>query len=500
MLFKHSTRLLFPLLILAPLCASAQQNPTPPGETRDAEASRIEQRLDQVLAALGGMQHELEASKQQIDQLQNQMRDLRSQMQAANPDSNATAAAAQLQQSVQQLQSDDEILQSEVKQHDQTKVETTSKFPLRVSGLVLFSSFLNNGAVDNIDLPILALPRAANSSAGGSFAATLRQSVIGLNARGPEVGGAQSSADMHVDFFGGVPYTGYTTATGTLRLRTAHVRLDWPDHSLVGAFDSPLITPLQPTSYIAIGEPALSWSGNLWVWAPQLQSLNRTALGPGSLHYDFSLIDPPAPGSPAISGERQPNPAESSRQPGYESRISYSVPFRDRPFTLGAAGYYSRQTYPGTQHIDAWSGTADWRLPFTRWLEISGALYRGRALGGLGGGVYKDYIMDPDSGSIRGLNAEGGWSQMKIRFSRSLEGNAMIGEDAGFSSEIRYDELGSTDPYSSLARNRTIITNLTYRPKAYFYVSAEYRNIDSWPVTGHVNIAQAVGLATGYSF
>src|SRR6201999_277251 len=158
-----------------------------------------------------------------------------------------------------------------------------------------------------------------------------------------------------------------------------------------------------------------------------------------------------------------------------------------------------RQTYPEAQHIDAWAGTADWKMPFTRWLEVSGALYRGRALGGLGGGVYKDYIMDPDGDEVRGLNTEGGWSQLKLRFSRTLEGNAMIGEDAGFSSEIRYEPM-STDVYSSLARNRTIITNLTYRPRAYFYVSAEYRNIDSWPVSGHVNIAQAIGLATGYSF
>jgi len=337
MLFTRAARSLSLLLILAPLCVDAQQAPP--------DASRIEQRLDQLLTAVAGMQQQLDASRQQIDQLQEQLRELRSELATGS----TAAQASALQQSVQQLQNDDEILQAEVKQHDQTKVETASKFPLRVNGLVLFSSFLNNGAVDNIDLPIVAMPRAGTS--GGSFAATLRQTVIGIEGRGPTIGGAHSSADVHTDFFGDVPYAGYTTATGMLRLRTAHVRLDWPNHSLVAAFDSPLIAAQRPTSYIAVGEPALSWSGNLWIWAPQFQSLNQTRLGPGTFHYDFSLIDPPAAGS--SSAERQPNAAESSRQPGYESRISYGIPLHDRLFTVGAGGYYSRQSYSSQQHVDA---------------------------------------------------------------------------------------------------------------------------------------------------
>jgi hypothetical protein len=495
---KCTARLLL-LLMLVPPGLDAQQTSTDAVDPKSTEASRVEQRLDQVLGALGGMQKELDASKQQIDQLQEQIRDLRSQVEAANTVAEANRGAAALQESVQQLQSDDEILQAEVKQHDQTKVETASKFPLRVSGLVLFSSFLNNGAVDNIDLPIVAMPRTETPN--GSIAATLRQTVVGLDGRGPEIWGARSAADVHVDFFGGIPYTGSTTPSGTLRLRTAHVRLDWPNHSLVAAYDSPLIAPQKPTSYIGVGEPALSWSGNLWVWSPQFESMNQTALGPGSLHYDFSLIDPATPSTAATSGGRQPDPAESSRQPGYESRVSYSVPLHDRPFTIGAAGYYSRQSYPYSQHVDAWAGAADWRLPFTQWLEMSGALYRGRSLGGLGGGVFTDYVVDPDTYAIRGLDTEGGWSQLKWRITRSLEGNVMIGEDVGFSSELQYDTgANPTNVYSNLARNRTVIANLTYRPKSYFYITTEYRNIDSWPIVGHLNTAQSIGVGTGYSF
>ena len=198
----------------------------------------------------------------------------------------------------------------------------------------------------------------------------------------------------------------------------------------------------------------------MWIWAPQLESTNRARLGDGTLGLDFALLDPAAPGSPAITGARQPNPAESSRQPGYESRVSYSLPLMDRPFTVGAGGYYSRQTYPGNQHIDAWAGTADWKFPFTRWLQLSGELYRGRALGGLGAGTFKDYLTDPDSGAIRGLDDEGGWSQLKAKMTSSLEANFAIGEDAGFSSQLRYyTDPTATDIYTNLARNRTVLAN-----------------------------------------
>ena len=87
------------------------------------------------------------------------------------------------------------------------------------------------------------------------------------------------------------------------------------------------------------------------------------------------------------------------------------------------------------------------------------------------------------------------------RMTRSFEANAGIGEDAGFSSELRYyTDPTATDVYTNLARNRTVLANIIYRPKTYLLFSAEYRNIYSWPISGSVNTAQSLGLATGYSF
>jgi hypothetical protein len=42
---------------------------------------------------------------------------------------------------LRELRDEQGALQAEVKQHEQIKVETTSKYPLRVSGLALFNAF-----------------------------------------------------------------------------------------------------------------------------------------------------------------------------------------------------------------------------------------------------------------------------------------------------------------------------------------------------------------------
>ncbi len=54
----------------------AQQEP--PGSTH------VEQRLDQVLAALNSMQHQLDDSKQQIEQLRGELEEVHAQLAATN--------------------------------------------------------------------------------------------------------------------------------------------------------------------------------------------------------------------------------------------------------------------------------------------------------------------------------------------------------------------------------------------------------------------------------
>jgi hypothetical protein len=80
---------------------------------------------------------------------------------------------------------------------------------------------------------------------------------------------------------------------------------------------------------------------------------------------------------------------------------------------FGVGGYFAPH-YSGVlgHDFDSWAGTFDARLFLPARLEFTGNFYRGQALGGLGGGAYKDfaYRIDVNSGSyyFRPLDDVGG--------------------------------------------------------------------------------------------
>ncbi len=499
---RYSHSVIFALAVfLGAGMSEAQQNDAHTHPPPDANyVGQMEQRMDQLMGALDNMRRQLDQSQHEMEQMRVEVQQLRAQLAQGHPNEAPAQAASDLQASVQQLREDTDVLKAEVKQHDQTKVESLSKYPVRISGMLLFTSLLNSGTVDDIDLPLIASPHYGTRPQG-SLSATARQTVLGLEAEGPSLWDGRSSADISVDFFGGIPYADYTTSAGLLRLRTAHANLDWSRRSLIAAFDRPLVSPLQPTSFLSVGEPALAWSGNLWTWLPQLQFKDGSLLSDKKLGLEAGLIDVAAPGPPAMNGLRSPSPSEQSHQPGYEARLSSSLPFGDRTFEFGAGGYYSRQSYSRGRHLDAWTGTLDWKIPLMQRLELSGEFYRGRGVGGLGGGAFKDYVTYNDYLDLRGLNDEGGWGQVKIKFARSLETNFALGMDNAFAHDLRGSDLEfDQNNYLNLARNRTAFANVIYRPRTYLLLSAEYRNIYSWPIAGQNNSNHSLGLAAGYFF
>ncbi len=486
-----------PLLADFPAQAQLAQPADAPAAHQSAEDQALSDRLGKVLAAVDALQKQLDDAQQQIADLRTELKNTEEQLQTANNASSASAANA-LQHSMRQLQEDGAVLQAEVAQHEQSKVETASKYPLTVSGMVLFSSFLNDGAVDDVHQPAIALVR--NSSyAHGSLTATARQSAFGLEAWGPHLWSGKSAADLNVDFFGGMGETYDTPSAGILRLRTMHAGLEWPQSSLRVEIDKPLIAPLEPTSLLSYAQPAMAWAGNLWIWVPQLAWSRETAAGSGTFNLQLGLMDAAAPGNASSAGLRQPNAAEQNRLPAFESHVTYTLPLAGNTLEFGAGGFYGRQRYSYGGELDAWAGTADFRLPLTRFVEASGALYRGRAVSGLGG-AFQNYLVDSDDDSIRGLDAEGGWAQVKGRLSRRLDVNAAIGETNGYANELEYAYPDLTDTYGNLARNRTSFGNIIYRPSSYLLFSAEYRNLRSWPISGSVYASQAFGLGAGYLF
>jgi hypothetical protein len=510
---KHLASWFVVFLLLASMSHSLRAQDQHATSTSDATNVRIEQKLESISATLAATRQQLEESQRQIQQLREELGQMRTQssvspmLPAQEPNESHSAI-----QNSSNLQERVEALEEEVKTHDQAKVESNSKYSLRINGLVLINGFINRGTVDNLDLPSVALQPVTGTSV--NVGAGLRQSIIGIQGFGPRIAGAKTSADVSFDFFGGLPYSNYVSSAGIVRMRTASVHMDWEQNSLDGGMETPLISPLSPTSYATVAEPSMAWAGNLWIWAPQFRYAHRF-VGPNERQHfqiEAGFWDDPSPGVTSTDSFRSPSPSERSGQPGYEGRVSYGST-EGQALEFGVGGYYGRQVYPtatanGTPYNfnnNSWAITTDWRVPILHRFELSGEGYRGQSLGGFGGGVYKDVIFgtDPNSGApaIRGLNDIGGWTQLKSRFGSSFEANAVIGQDNGFAGDFHSIILPPNPSQPQLrARNRMVAANLIYRPKAYLIFSPEYRRIWTWPIYGIRNTADIFTLSVGYEF
>jgi hypothetical protein len=407
------------------------------------------------------------------------------------------------------LEEEYQLLSGKVDDQYQTKVESASKYRLRVSGIVLMNLVSNQGVVDNIDLPTLAYARPAGDS-GGSFGATLRQSEIGFEAFGPSVAGAKTRADLQLDLAGGFPSVPNGVNSGLMRLRTATMRIDWATTSVVVGQDEIFFSPNSPTSFATLAIPALSSAGNLWGWAPQVRVEHRVAVGDDSnLIFQGGILDPvcgetPGTASSGTSYYRQAGPGEASRQPAFGARAAWTRTIFGQPLRVGVGGFYSRQDYGFSRAVNGWAGMTDVELPLNRKFSLSGELYRGKALGGLYGGIARSVLFSGDptiaSTEVRGLNSVGGWAQLKYRPASKWELNAAFGMDNPYASDLKYFPYSQAYGDATLAKNQGSFVNMIYRPRSDLLFSAEYRHLTTYTITEGGNNAGQLNLMMGVLF
>jgi hypothetical protein len=402
------------------------------------------------------------------------------------------------------LEEDQQLLTGKIDEQYQTKVESASKYRVRLSGIALLNVFNNSGTVDNTDFPAVALKRGALDS-GGNFGATVRQSELGLEVFGPQVHGAKMSADVQMDFSGGVPDIPNGVNSGFFRLRTATVRFAWARTSIIAGQDQLFISPLSPTSLASLAVPALSYAGNLWSWTPQVRIEHRLDFSENSsVLLQGGFLDPLDGELPQAEYVRLPQAGEKSRQPAYGTRIAWNRRAFGRIFTFGAAGYYGRQNWGLGRNVDAWAGMSDWSVPFAGWLELSGEFYRGRGIGGFGAGfghsaVWSGSLFDPST-IVRGLDATGGWAQLKFKPAQKYEFNGVFGQDSSQASEVR--RFPNTQTYfdPTLVGDRSWMANVLYHPRSDLLFSVEYRRLRTFSLTGASENANHINLAIGVLF
>jgi hypothetical protein len=473
-------------LFLVPVGSLAQQI------TRDENLGDVRRELTDALQLLRQTRQELQESQAQIKALRTEVDSIKAGMSqppvATAGESNPTAETQAL-------------IESRMQQIYQTKVESGSKHRVTLSGMVLFNAGMNRGRVDNSDVPMLAVPRVPGQ-AGGDVHATMRQTIFSVGVTGPEWGGARTSADVQFDFFGGIQNTRNAASLGLMRLRTGHAQLEWEKGSIAFEQDQPFISPLSPSSLATVGTPEFGYSGNLWAWTPQIVATRRFSWSETTdSTMQIGLLDPFSGQLNTSSYDRSPEPGELSRMPAIAIRHALNFEIANRKFTLGTSGLYSRHDYGFGRVVNGFAAAADWMFPIASKLELSGEIYRGRAVGGMWGGIgtsasWDGTLNDPET-EVYGVNSAGGWTQLKYKMAEKWEVNSAFGMDNPYARDLRHS---SSFSYLPALRNSSEMLNIMHHPRSNIVLSLEYRHLNTVNFNAKRYTAENVNLGIGVQF
>ena len=505
--FRSDVLRIFLLLVVGPPCAAAQNSPpAAAGETLAQSVQELRKQVEDLRAAVAEIRSEASQYRAESEQLRKELESMRATPPVLAPSATpeqAVSATASVDARLASMEETTQLLQNQLKTQYQTKVESASKYRVRLSGLALFNLFGNSGSTDNMDVPTYAAPTSTYGPTS-TFGATLRQSQLGLEVFGPTIHGAKTSGQVQFDFGGGFPAGALDGVnTGIVRLRTASARLDWQNTSIVAGQDELFISPNSPTSFASLLTPSFGYSGNLWAWTPQLRVEHRLVLrADQSLTVQAGILDN-LTGEPSYGTHRLPQAGESSGHPAYALRAGWNASWLHRPVSLGVSGYYSPQDWPFGWEVKGWTVATDWKIPLARQLELSGEFYRGKAVGGIGGAIGQSVVFsgnpsDPTS-YFRPLNAVGGWSQLKFSPTSRLEFNGVFGMDNPFSRDVHAFPI-PVGPYGYvLAANRSGMANVIFRPRSDLLFSGEYRHLHTSQLVGY-NTADQVNVMMGVLF
>jgi hypothetical protein len=255
-----------------------------------------------------------------------------------------------------------------------------------------------------------------------------------------------------------------------------------------------------PTSLVSTAYPALSGAGNLWTWIPQIAIERRFPISDETqLSLQGGVLDSLTGELPGGEYDRTPTAGERTRFPAYAMRLGWQRTAREKT-AFGIGGWYGRQDWGYDRTVDAWAFTADWNLPLGRWFSISGEFYRGRAIGGLGGGLTGSVVFDGISTisatPLIPVDSAGGWSQLKFKPAESLQFNLAFGKDAALGS--RLNRL--PDTADLIHRNASGFFNVIYQPRSNLMFSIEYRRLWTSRFLQPFAAADHIGLGAGILF
>ena len=432
--------------------------------------------MREVLSRLERLEKDNATLTQEIHALRKELAGIRAPAQeAAGPVTASTdgqAAPADSQPAEEALA----IERARIDELAQTKVESSQKFPVRLTGMALFNAFVNGRNNGDMDNPIVASQTGAEATGG----ATLRQTTLGLLFNGPQTfGGGKISGSLYMDFF-----QGSSLSVGHLfRIRTAAINFDWTNTSVMFGQDKPIISPRDPDSLAQVGVSPLTAAGNPWLWQPQLRIERRVSFDSDSgLRIQAGVFQTSVP-----SVDQYPTlySHEASR-PGVEGRVELWHRWGETGRIEIAGGIHVNRNHIGSFSVPSNVYSVDWFLRPLAKLEFSGMFFHGRNVAVLGA-LPPGFSVLPDGQAIP-VRSNGGWGQMRIPITPRLAFNIYGGEQVNRESDLSYGVIGSNFAYFS---------NVMYRLAPNVIVSLEGGQVRTqyYQIGNRLNDQYDLGLA-----
>lgn len=374
-------------------------------------------------------------------------------------------------------------------------------------GTIYFNAFGNSGGTNNADVPMWATP-----SGPGNAGASMRQTRLGLRLEGAKVGKARLGAVLEADFFGGFPGIGVGENFGVVRIRLANAKLDWEKTSLTVGQDWMPFAPLNPTSLASAAIPQMAAAGNNWARLPQVKVESRLT---DHVTWQGAVLAPQSGDSSTTSTFLlQPNSGMQSRTPYFQSRLAYSGKnwfASKKAGSIAASAHFGRSSvFLGAANVrhdeNSWGIAADWNLPLSDVVAITGEAFAGQGLGGFQAGIFQSLNTDfariqgvaSTAGGVRAIRTRGGWAQIAIT-------PKMPGNKLGIYGTFGIDDPNDRD-LTSVAnrdwrqRNMAFAGEVIYKFTPQFQIGFEARRFQTQYLFSRRQRANHINLAMAYTF
>jgi hypothetical protein len=350
-----------------------------------------------------------------------------------------------------------EIIQGQLAELAQTKVESTTRFPLKIFGTIHAHAFSNSATANWLENPNLVGVPVTDP---GTFSMALRQTRIGFTADGPTLGSVRTSGVVAFDFFGGVPGFQTGQVMGLPRLLVAYARFQGERAAAEIGQDHMVLAPRDPTSLSAFSFPLLFRSGNLYLRTPQarleyaMAPLLRISGGiaapiggdlPGE---DYRFVPPP------LGGER-------SRRPAFQARAELGSADAEATHraAIGVSGHFGwERRLAGL--VESRAMAVDFGARFGP-IGVAGEAFAGENIDAFGGALGLD------------APAVGGWAEVQLIPSSRVSFNLGAG----------LDDIDDTDVIVARRRNRSAYGNVIFSLTPEVQASFEYRWVGTLPLT-----------------